>query len=164
MFIAVLGQPAPVLADELAAAGARAVLSWPDLVAGLTDDAWDDVPAVLVSPSDGPEKGDAGALIAAVTAALATLAAVDGALESTRDGGSAVIATTRPVTDTLKFVAADGSLTGTADRDEHRYVATPIAAKLCLLRSVSAELPSDEVNPVAVLAALARRGTTVVAT
>jgi 2-C-methyl-D-erythritol 4-phosphate cytidylyltransferase len=161
MFIAVLGRPAPVFAAELEAAGAHAVLSWPDLAAGLTDDAWDEVPAVLV---DVPAKEDSAALIVAVAVALATLAEVDGALAPTRDSVSAVIATTRPVTDTLKFVAADGALTGTADRDEHRYVATPIAAKLCLLRSVSADLPADEVSPVAVLAALVERGTTVVAT
>jgi hypothetical protein len=148
-FVAVL-RTAPVTGrPQLLAAGATAVLTWPELRAcGEADDA---VAVLLDLPGlDGP--ADPDGLNADLAAALAVFTVT----------GGPVVATTRPVTDTLKLVDAEGTLTGTADRDDHRFLLTPIAVRLRLLRDVAVELP-ESASPIAVLTALARRGATVVA-
>jgi len=141
-----------------------------------TSEAPDDAPAVLFDVPDLrelPAPGPADRL----AAVLRTLTSVDSvhSLDSSA-GGSAddalpaapdvVIATVAPVVDTLKLVDADGFLTGTAERDEHRFVGTPIAARLRVLRAVCRELDDIEPGqfgptPIAVLAALVGRGATV---
>jgi hypothetical protein len=68
-----------------------------------------------------------------------------------------VVATTRPMVDTLKLVE-DGMVTGTAARDGHRFVGAPIAARLRVLRELNR--PGGP-SPVALLAELARAGVTV---
>jgi hypothetical protein len=157
-FVAVLLSSPVTARSQLLAAGATAVLTWRELrTCGEPDDAV----AVLLDLLDLPEPdrpggpADQDRLNADLAAALAALAA----LEVT---GGAVVATTRPVTDTLKLVDAEGTLTGTADRDDHRFLLTPIAVRLRPLRDVAAELP-DSPSPISVLTALARRGATVVA-
>jgi hypothetical protein len=161
-FIAVLRDHAPAAANEFEAAGALAVLSWAEIAAGLTDQGWDELPAVLVDvASDGI---DPAALVAEAIAALSTLQAVDGGADSAHDLSAAVIATTRPMTDTLKLVAADGTLIATAEREDHRFVVTPIAARLRVLRLAAEDLPGAQASPIDVLGALADRGFTVVAT
>jgi hypothetical protein len=166
-FVAVVGSDVTAARIDLLAAGATAVLSWPELAAcGEADDA----PAVLFDLANDAD--DAALLTTALAAALSALAAVDGTVDPAVGSGGAVIVTTRPVTDTLKLVDAAGTLTGTAERDEHRFVATPIAARLRLLRAVSKEWDRTALGPdrqrgptpVAVLAALAGQGATVVGT
>jgi 2-C-methyl-D-erythritol 4-phosphate cytidylyltransferase len=134
---------------ELTAAGATAVLTWSEL---LTCAQPDDAAVVLFDHDDdvGPD----------LLGLLDRLAATDDALD--RGTGGTVIVTTRPVTDTLKLVDARGTLTGTADRDDHRFLCTPIALRLRLLRRVAAEL--DTPTPIAVLDALAARGVTILGT
>jgi hypothetical protein len=182
-FVAVVRTNSTANAPALLAAGAIAVLSWAELA---TSTEPDDVPAVLFDLPDLPELPDVSelpdrpdalersngavpisGLAADLAAVLRTLTSVDPIDDST-----VVIATVRPVIDTLKLVDGEGVLTGTAERDEHRFVGTPIAARLRLLRAVSRELecvgtgpgaddPRIGPTPVAVLAALATRGATV---
>jgi len=157
-FVAVLRVPAaaafPAARAALLAAGASGVLSWPELAAG--PDLDDDVPAVLVDPAEFESAETLAADLAVVLQALAL---------HTAARPTAVIATTRPVIDTLKLVDAAGRLTGTAERDEHRFVGTPIAASLRLLRSVAQARPGPSgavsPRPVEVLTALVDRGATV---
>jgi len=185
-FVAVV--PAEALAHRpaLLAAGASDVLSWADLA---TSTASDDAPAVLFDVPDLPDLLAAPGSPDRLTAVLRRLTSVDsldgsarGSLDGSPDGpapglagsaGSAppadhdvVIATVRPVIDTLKLVDAAGLLTGTADRNEHRFVGTPIAARLRVLRAVGRELADTageqiDPEPVAVLSALVGRGATV---
>ena len=177
-FVAVV--PAEALAHRpaLLAAGASDVLSWADLA---TSTASDDAPAVLFDVPDLPDLLAAPGSPDRLTAVLRRLTSVD-SLDGSPDGpapglagsaGSAppadhdvVIATVRPVIDTLKLVDAAGLLTGTADRNEHRFVGTPIAARLRVLRAVGRELADTageqiDPEPVAVLSALVGRGATV---
>jgi hypothetical protein len=165
-FVAVLLNPNPAPADAdraaLLAAGAIAVFSWDELPS--SPEQHDDVPAVLLDLAEHSADQQGAGLVTGLAASLSALDAVDSA--AGRSG--AVIASTRPVTDTLKQVDVDGVLTGTADRNEHRFVATPIAARLQLLRAVSSErgVGSAGRSPsaAAVLAALVARGATVVGT
>lgn len=168
-FVAVIRTGSTADRSALLAAGATAVLSWTELA---TSGEPDDRPAVLFDPPDPSSLAPAD-----LAAVLGTLLAVDplggaggGSVPADRD---VVIATVRPVVDTLKLVDAQGVVTGTAERDEHRFVGTPIAARLRVLRAVSRELADPAPAPasapgsgsgptaVAVLAALARRGATV---
>jgi hypothetical protein len=163
---------------ETVVSAAAAVLTWPQLCTGsdpvarkgvsvktATESgvgAWDELPAVLIDPvKDG---ADPEALFTAVLAALRTLEAVDGAVDSTERRCRAVIATTKPVTDTLKLVDSDGTVTGTAERDDHRFVATPIVCRFAALREISEEDGESLPSPIAVLTALAAHGATVVGT
>jgi hypothetical protein len=143
-FVAVLlGPPAPGSPEQagdrlraaLAAAGALAVLHWSELTepaSGAGGTADDDRPAVLLDPGQDP---------ADLRRVLDLLAADgDGPVGRLRGTGDTVVATTRPVTDTLKLVAGDGRLTGTADRERHRFVDLPIAAPLGLLRAAAERL------------------------
>jgi hypothetical protein len=163
-FVAVLGTraggpPTTAERDILLAAGASAVLNWTELLTGPEPD---DAVAVLLelTGADGAEP----TLIADLKAALGAFAAVDDALPpGNGQTGGAVVVTTRPVTDTLKFVDVAGFLTGTAEREEHRFVRTPIAARLRWFRAVAAD-PAARLDPVAVLTALAARGVTVIGT
>ncbi len=180
----VRSEPEPAgLRAELAAAGAVAVLDWSELAEapGASRHSDDDLPAVLFEPHQDP---------ADLRRVLDALAADDsGPTGSLRGPGDTVVATTRPVTDTLKLVASDGRLTGTADRELHRFVDLPIAASLGLLRVAAERLdfeagagaaaqaveaadslatglePGDDefapVGPVEVLGALAGAGATV---
>ena len=168
-FVAVVrsGQDgSPALRSALRAADA--VLSWTELA---TCTEADDAPAVLLDLPDGEIPGsEAEAELAArVAAMLATLISVeppDGPAGSPgRADRDVVIATVQPVVDTLKLVDADGVLTGTAQRDEHRFVGTPIAARLRVFRQLSRELSGDQSGPapVTVLTAAAGRGVTVLA-
>lgn len=148
---------------DLAPAGA-AVVSWAELVdpgpagRGLTDP---QLPVVLLDPWPG---ADPERLLTEVAGALASLEAVNLPIEP-GTGSEAVIATTRPVTDTLKVVGAGGTLVATADRDDHRFVTTPIAVRLWMLREICEDLPvSGPTSSIAVLRALAGRGATVVGT
>jgi hypothetical protein len=115
----------------------------------------DDLPALLFDSTrdEWPADELPAELSAEVDGVLSALAALDPA-------SRVVVVTTRPVIDTLKLVDAEGTLTGTADRDEHRFVRTPIAVRLRLLREVAEEMV--EPDPIAVLAALAARGAIVV--
>jgi hypothetical protein len=128
------------------------------------------------------EATDLGQLGTDLAAVLATLTSVDpadpeaGAPDQARSTDAVavgadrnvVIATVRPVIDTLKLVDATGVLTGTAPRDDHRFVGTPIAARLRVLRAVSGDLADPDParsgpTAVAVLTALVERGATVFA-
>jgi hypothetical protein len=124
------------------------------------------------------EVTDLGQLGTDLAAVLATLTSVDPSDPSAPDEARAtdaipvgadrnvVIATVRPVIDTLKLVDATGVLTGTAPRDDHRFVGTPIAARLRVLRAVSGDLADPgRSGPTAVagLTALVERGATVFA-
>ena len=60
-------------------------------------------------------------------------AAVAALLAALCDRYDAVAVTTTPVTDTLKVVAGNNVVVGTADREHHRFVAAPFAARLSLL-------------------------------
>jgi len=165
-FIAVVpaGTSASGIAPRLRAAGATDLLSWAELA---TSRALGDTLAVLV---DLPA-ADSGAdqLDAEVSLALVALAR---ALASATPGHEVVIATVRPVTDTLKLVDADGVLIGTAARDQHRFVGSPIATRLRLLRDLARDVASDRARDpssaagpavVDVLAALDARGAVVLA-
>ena len=162
----------------LLAAGATAVLGWAELA---TSDAADDTLVVLLEPPDASDTGRTG-LAAALAGVLGPLGSVDPsgpvtgqvtgpvagpvAGRAVRADPDVVIATVRPVVDTLKLVAVDNVLTGTAERDDHRFVGTPIATRLRVLRAVCRELtaagPADRAgtgpSAVAVLAALVDRG------
>jgi len=177
-FIAVVRHDARTDRHRLLAAGATAVLTWAEL-AGSTEP--DDVPVVLFGElePDQPAAGhravgavvepDRDGLRAEIAALLDRLTALSpstapGATDPAVTGperGDVVIATVRPMVDTLKLVDAAGTLIGTAPRDEHRLVGAPIAGRLGTLRAVSRELEgSAEAGPtaVAVLAALVERG------
>jgi hypothetical protein len=180
-FVAVVRAEAMAYRPALLAAGASVVLSWAELATSTEpDDALAvlfDVPDLLALPGAVP-----GALPGAVpdgsgfadqlTAVLSSLPAVDSDRDSTTGPLPAdrdvVIATVRPVIDTLKLVDAAGVLTGTAERDEHRFVGTPIVARLRVLRAAFRELDGTAPGlipptptPVAILAALVARGATV---
>jgi hypothetical protein len=177
-FVAVLRAESVAYRPALLAAGARAVLSWSELA---TSTERDDAPAVLLDVPDLLPRPDAPELGDRLAAVLGALTSVDSPIGSS--GGPAdasrpaernvVIATVRPVIDTLKLVDAAGVLTGTAERDEHRFVGAPIAARLRVLRAVSREQTGTEreqigteegqigPSPVAVLAALVGSGATV---
>lgn len=109
----------------------------------------DDALMVLLDPVPAPA--------AQVDAVLATLRTVDD------PGRGVVVASVRPVTDTLKRVTSDGTLAGTADREHHRFVTAPIAARLGLLRQALEQQP-EATTAGEILAALADQGATVVAT
>jgi 2-C-methyl-D-erythritol 4-phosphate cytidylyltransferase len=165
-FVVVLGpENEPVVGVDrsvLIAAGATAVLTWTELQAATEPG---DAVAVLLDRSEPDRHSpvDLDELVLDVVAAVATLEARDGAAGppgSAAGVGEAVIVTTRPVIDTLKLVDAEGALTGTADREGHRFVATPIAVRLRLLRAVAAVLPESP-SAIVVLTALARQGVTV---
>jgi hypothetical protein len=157
-FVAVIGgtttATAATTTAALLAAGATAVLDWDELATDNPPD--DDLPAVLFDATGLAGLSEAADLLAALSA----LAQVDGDAPSASGATGAVVVTTRQVTDTLKLVDAAGTLSRTADRDDHRFVGTPIAARLRLLRSVADAGP----DPVAVLTALAVRGVTVIGT
>jgi 2-C-methyl-D-erythritol 4-phosphate cytidylyltransferase len=160
-FVAIVGSATSAsvplgLRSRLLAAGAGAVLSWSELTE-LAAGELDDAPAVLFDHTADAAPFDVVAL-ADLTAALGALAQVDGALDAVAGSPGAVIVRTRPVTDTLKLVDVAGTLTGTAEREEHRFVGTPIAARLGVLRSVPAAGP----DPVAILAALDALGVTLI--
>jgi hypothetical protein len=146
-FVAVLpGEPGG--RDALFDAGAVAVLTWSELPACTEPD---DAVAVLWDPS--AEESDPDRFGADLAAALAILEARP----------EVVAVTTRPVSDTLKLVDGAGTLTGTADREGHRLVLTPIATRLGPLRTLASQLPAGPApgaapTPVAVLTALAARG------
>ncbi len=176
-FVAVVRARSTVYRPALLAAGASVVLSWAELA---TSTEPDDVPVVLVDQVDLVEDPALADRVSAVLHTLISVDPFDGSPGSARSPGSPsterglvsatgfVIATVRPVIDTLKFVDAAGVLCGTAERDEHRFVGTPIAARLHVLRPVFGELGGtdpDRINPtpVAVLAALVARGATVIA-
>ena len=154
-FIAIV--PTGSLADRpaLLAAGATDVLSWVELA---TSDAPDDLPAVLIDRSTLEAAAELAAVLGTLTAVDPLTGSTGGAVRADQD---VVITTVRPVVDTLKLVDAEGVLTGTAERDDHRFVGTPIAARLRVLRAVSREFQDAPAPPVAVLAALVRRGATV---
>jgi 2-C-methyl-D-erythritol 4-phosphate cytidylyltransferase len=130
-FVAVL-RAAPAEAAEirpiLVTAGASAVLAWsdPELARLSAGPAPDETPVVLVDCA--ADEIDLDRLADDVSAALTALA----------DHADTVIATVRPVTDTLKLVDAEGVVTGTAERDRHRFVGSPIAMPLRRLRALSA--------------------------
>jgi hypothetical protein len=160
-FVAVVRAPTPPIRVALLAAGAVAVLSWTELLTGPEPD---DAAAVLIEFLADRDDADRDAVestvVADLRAVLAALNAVDDAVEPDLGRGGAVIVTTRPVTDTLKLVDVAGTVIGTAERDDHRFVHTPIAARLRLFRSVATSGP----DPVAVLTALAERGVTMIGT
>jgi 2-C-methyl-D-erythritol 4-phosphate cytidylyltransferase len=81
---------------------------------------------VLIDPGDGP---DAAALARAVHLVLAALA------------GDEWVVLGRPVTDTLKLVDGAGVLRGTADREAYRWLSTPLAGPLPLLRAAIGATP-----------------------
>jgi hypothetical protein len=156
-FVAVvLPGSAPVDA-VLRAAGATAVLQWSELATSAEPD---ETPTVVF---------DVGSDEAATTELADDVAA---ALDALTSAPGAAIATVRPVTDTLKLVDGDGFLAGTAEREQHRFVGAPIAARLQVLRALSLEPENREnvANPertaptsLAVLLALADRGVRVLA-
>lgn len=156
-FIAVVRGESCADRPALLAAGATIVLNWAELATSTEED---DVPTVLFDGSDAIGPSDAH-----LDQVLDTLMSVDPDRGSTNGSRPAdrdvVIATVRPVTDTLKVVDAAGVLIGTAERDEHRFVGTPIAARLRVLRAVSREMPNPTPTPVAILSALVARGATV---
>src|SRR3954452_18538961 len=184
-FIAVVRHDARTDRHRLLAAGATAVLTWAEL-AGSTEP--DDVPVVLFGELelDQPAAGhradgavvepDRDGLRAEIAALLDRLTALSPSAApaptepaptepapTEPERGDVVIATVRPMVDTLKLVDAAGTLIGTAPRDEHRFVGAPIAGRLGTLRAVSRELEgSAEAGPtaVAVLTALVERGAT----
>ena len=208
-FIAVVRTGSSTERPALLAAGATAVLSWAELATsgepddvpvvlvdeldlGQADLGAADLGAAGLDAADlgdsGLGRADSGRADlgqAELAALLNTLIAVDplggSAGRSVRSDRDVVIATVRPVVDTLKLVDAEGLLIGTADREDHRFVGTPIAARLRVLRAVSRDLerpdlapphpvpsdpalsgpPSSGPSAVAVLAALVRRGATV---
>jgi hypothetical protein len=147
----------------LLAAGATTVLSWAELPSCPEAD---DVPAVLFADSTGcPDDASLAAVLGALTS-VDPLARPAGG--SPPIGPDVVFATVRPVVDTLKLVDAAGIVTGTASRDGHRFVGSPIAARLRVLRAVAHQLaenaPPEAPPPLAVLSALVRRGVTVLGT
>ena len=159
-FIAVVRAKTPADSPVLLAAGATAVLSWAEL-AHCTEP--DDVPAVLFDRSPVLPGESADAALAAV---LGALTSVDPPARRTEDSPDVVIATVRPVVDTLKWVDAAGIVTGTASRDGHRFVDLPIAARLRVLRAVAHQLAENTPDrlgppPLTVLTALVSRGATV---
>jgi hypothetical protein len=159
-FIAVVRAKTSTDGPALLAAGATAVLSWAEL-AQCTEA--DDVPAVLFDRSPGRAGESAEATLAAV---LGALTSVDPPARRTEDSPDVVIATVRPVVDTLKWVDAAGTVTGTASREGHRFVGLPIAARLRVLRAVAPQLAESTPNrlgppPLTVLTALVSRGATV---
>jgi len=143
--------PAADLLTALTGTGARSVHTLRDLD---TCGEPEDTVALLL---DLPPLAAAGQA-EQVAAVLATL----GELDDVRASG-VVVATVRPVTDTLKQVAPSGALTGTADREHHRLVAAPIATRLGLLRAALAREPEARTAG-EILAALAWAGASVVAT
>lgn len=172
-FVAILRSGSPADRAALLAAGATAVVGWGELAAGPEPG---DGLAVLFDLVDAADLAGHLADLPVVLSRLAVLTAAG--------PGPKAVATVRPVTDTLKLVDAAGVLAGTADREDHRFVGTPIATRLDLLRALSrdgvldaspgrslagapdgalrAALGADP-SPAAVLAALAGRGVTVVA-
>jgi 2-C-methyl-D-erythritol 4-phosphate cytidylyltransferase len=162
-FVAVVLPGSPPVDSVLRAAGATAVLRWSELA---TSDEPGDTLAVLFDVGVG-QAGAAG-LVDDVAAVLDALTSAP----------EMVVATVRPVTDTLKLVDAEGFLAGTAEREQHRFVGTPIAARLQALRALALN-PSDGLGrtdsqdgtsvdgagptPLALLVALVERGATVLA-
>jgi 2-C-methyl-D-erythritol 4-phosphate cytidylyltransferase len=139
-FVAVLSAE-PADRSRLIAGAASAVLTWPELLSG--ERSGDTVAVVFDQDSFVPDP-DLAALLATLTAAPR----------------ATVVVTTRPVTDTLKLVNGEGILTGTADREDHRFVRAPIAARLGVLRSVAAELGVP--TPLELLTALSANGATII--
>jgi hypothetical protein len=137
------------LATGLTGTGARAVRTLGELVSAGSSGEPDDVIAVVLDP---PPAGSAPA--EQVAAVVGTLTAL---------GEGVVVASVRPVTDTLKQVGPGSALTGTADREHHRVVTVPLAARLGLLRAALARDP-QAVTAGEILAALAAEGATVMAT
>lgn len=147
--------------------GADTLLPWGDLLAA---DAPDDRAVVLVvdtvtSPPAEPSGRAEGEQVSAdVAAALRKLIALDPAGNAAPSGPGVVVATTRPVIDTLKLVGSDGAITATADRDRHRHIGAPIATRMRLLRAVHPRLEAigGPIRPVQLLAVLASQGARVV--
>jgi 2-C-methyl-D-erythritol 4-phosphate cytidylyltransferase len=131
--VVVRGRSSPTLRSALLATGATDVL---DRVEMLNQD---ETPVVLIDSAGT----DTDRLVTEVTAALAALAVEP----------DAVITTVRPVTDTLKLVDAESVVTGTAERDRHRFVGTPIAASARWLRMPSIDADGDIVTLLTALAA-----------
>lgn len=118
----------------------------------------DDRPAVLIDAL--PELSDASELGERVKAVLATFATLAGS--SATSGPDVVVTDVQPMTDTLKQVDAEGTVTGTADRERHRLVRTPLAARIGLVRTARAHRP-QAATAGEILASLAESGATVVA-
>ncbi|GAB6901071.1 2-C-methyl-D-erythritol 4-phosphate cytidylyltransferase [Kineosporia succinea] len=123
----------------LSGAGALAVLTLPELAACAEPD---DRVVVLADPGQSARMG-------------AVIRAVEGL-------HGVVVASVRPVTDTLKRVNEDGALTGTADREHHRFVTLPVATRLGLLRDAVRREPGARTTG-EILAAVVAGGATVVA-
>ena len=111
--------------------------------------------AVVIDPA---EVADVPALVAAVHVVLNGLTQVE------ETSQAVCVVASRLVTDTLKLVDDAGVLLGTADRDEHRWVSTPLAGPLEVLTAVAGlepaaaadEASSPSVRPL--LEALIRHG------
>jgi 2-C-methyl-D-erythritol 4-phosphate cytidylyltransferase len=114
--------------------------------------------AQVILALDPARAVDSGALPAAVTALLAALSAAPDPLVTVVVAG--------PVTDTLKLVAGDGALLGTADREEHAALLSPVALTPRTLQAALVRLEGTDVaavTPEVLLAAVADAGGTVVA-
>ncbi|MBT0767670.1 2-C-methyl-D-erythritol 4-phosphate cytidylyltransferase [Kineosporia sp. J2-2] len=149
-FVAVIHADRPT---ALTPPGACAVHTLRDL-AGCAEP--DDRFAVLLGPEVGTQAD------AQVDAVLATLEAMTPAGGEPGGVPALVVASVRPVTDTLKRVGPGGALTGTADREHHRFVATPLAVRLGSLRAALEREPGATTAG-EILGALVAGGATVVA-
>ena len=106
-----------------------------------------------------PERAvDPGAMPAAVAALLAALAEAPDPMVTLVVAG--------PVTDTLKLVDGGGVVRGTADRDQHAVLLSPVALTPHTLQAALGSLEGTDVaavTPEVLLAAVADAGGTVVA-
>jgi 2-C-methyl-D-erythritol 4-phosphate cytidylyltransferase len=142
-FLAVVPVLSPEVGDVLIAAGAAQVLTWAEFAG---------TPVPAPGPGSEPDGGDPPVILLdeAAGGADVPLADLAAALERllAADPGAGpgstpcVVATTAPVTDTLKQVDGAGTVRGTAPREQHRFVRAPLAARRALLLAVS-----DEVDP-----------------
>ena len=143
-------------AVELAHAGAGSVVQCRpgELGATLSDCA---AAAAVILALDPERAVDPGELPDTVAALLA-------ALESARDDLVTVVAAA-PVTDTLKLVDADGVVRGTADREAHATVLSPVALTPATLQAALATLRGTDVGavtPEVLLRAVVAAGASVV--
>ena len=154
-FVAVVLPGAAPVESVLRAVGATAVLQWSELA---TSPEPDETATVVFDVGADEAVGLADDVAAALTALMSA--------------PQAAIATVRPVTDTLKLVDGEGFLTGTAEREQHRFVGAPVAARLQVLRALSvdpqnslaaADVDRPRQTSLALLLALAERGVTVLA-
>jgi hypothetical protein len=190
-FVAVVKVLSPGVSDALRSVGASRVLSWSEFAAGAATELGDG-PAVLLGEDDAASAfaPNSGAVpfddVCVVLELLAETDPVQPAdpvqaddpaepddpaqpIDSAQPtdpasllGAGVVIVTTGPVTDTLKRVDAAGSVRGTAERDEHRFVRMPIAARLPVLRAVLSDVDPAGPSVPRLLTALAGRGVTVI--